>query len=118
MPSMVKRPSHRVEKMSDLVRQEIAQYFVNGSRDPRIGFVTITRVAMSADLQNAKIFYSVYGDAKQKAETAEALDEEMGQIRHHLSAAIKTRHTPKFTFKFDDSIDATIRITELLTGKA
>ena len=110
-----KKTSHRVERMEDLIRKEVAQYLLEGVKDPRIGFVTITRVEMTKDLENAKIYFSVYGSEKEKNETIEALEEDTKRVRHHLGTVLKIRHTPRVQFVVDEGLEASLRVNELLS---
>jgi len=103
--------------MADLIREEVAQYLLDGIKDPRVGFVTVTRVKMTADLQIARVYYSAYGTEKEKAETALGLEESLGQIRSHLAKNIRARFTPRLEFFVDEGLENTYRISELL-GKA
>ena len=83
-------------------------------KDPRLGFVTITRVEITADLRDAKIFYSVLGQEQDYQKTKEALDSALGFIRRLIGQRIKLRFVPEIMFKEDRSIEYSIRIQELL----
>ncbi|MEX2103706.1 MAG: 30S ribosome-binding factor RbfA, partial [Bacilli bacterium] len=82
--------------------------------DPRIGFVTVTAVEATGDLQHAKVFISILGDDEQKEQTLLALNKSKGFLRSEVSKRIRLRHTPELTFVFDQSIEYGSRINQLL----
>lgn len=83
-------------------------------KDPRIGFVTITRVEVSSDLRNAKIYVSIYGSSVEQDATIKVLSSARGYIRSELGKRIRLRHTPEITFKLDTSALKSVRVMELL----
>jgi ribosome-binding factor A len=109
-----RRPGRRPERMADLIREEVASFILNGVKDPRIGFVTITMVKVTPDLQTARIYYSAYGSDKEKKETAEGLEESKGQVRNHLARRMTARYTPKIEFFIDEGLEQSYRVQELL----
>jgi ribosome-binding factor A len=112
-----KRPSHRPNRMADLIRETVASFLVNGgAKDPRIGFVTITQVTMTADLQIARVYYSAYGSDREKKETVFGLSESAGRIRTHLARTLSLRAVPRLEFFIDEGLEHSYRIQELLCG--
>lgn len=111
---LLKKPSHRQDRMGDMIREEVAHFFSQENKDPRIGFITITNVNISKDMQQAKVYYSVYGSEEEKKETQEALAENVGAVRKHLGQAIRARYTPRIEFFVDEGLDNSIRVQELL----
>ncbi len=106
--------SHRPDRMADFVREEVAQFLLNGLKDPRIGFITVTNVKMTVDLKTARVYYSVFGSDKEKQETEEALSESLGKIRSHLSKKMHTRFSPRLEFFVDEGLENSYRVQELL----
>ncbi len=90
--------SDRPAKMGDLIRQVIAKRLEKGLRDPRMGFVTITDVRVTGDLQHASVFYTVYGTDEERADTAAALKAATGLLRTEVGKNITTRLTPTLEF--------------------
>jgi ribosome-binding factor A len=90
--------SPRARKMADLIRQVIAERLQRGLRDPRLGYVTITDVQVTGDLQHASIFYTVLGDDKERADTAAALTAATGMLRSEVGRNITARLTPSLEF--------------------
>lgn len=86
----------------------------NEVKDPRMGFITITRVVVSSDLSSAKIHVSIYGSADEQNATMEALSKAHGYLRSELGKRIRMRHTPDISFKLDTSVVQSIRVMELL----
>lgn len=104
----------RVDRVAELIRNELGNAILGRIRDPRIGFVTVTRVDVSADLQIAKVFYSVLGDADKRARTHEALNHARGFLQKDLAQVLNLRYTPHLTFYLDDSVDQAMEIEGLL----
>jgi ribosome-binding factor A len=109
-----KRPSRRPLRMADLIREEIAGYLIKGNKDPRIGFVTITQVTMTPDLQNARVCYSAYGSEAEKKESGLGLKESAGKIRAHLARVCRVQFIPRIEFFVDEGLEKSYRVQELL----
>src|SRR4029078_11783474 len=87
--------------MADSVKEIIARRLERGVRDPRMGFVTITDVKMTGDLQHASVFYTVYGTDEERADTAAALKAATGMFRSEVGKHITARLTPSLEFIAD-----------------
>jgi len=106
------KPFKRTDRLSELIKQEIAELLVSGAiKDPRIGFVTITRVKVSADLSFADVYYSVMGDWER---TREGLEESKAIIRYHIGRELRIKRLPELRFHEDRSLDHVERIDYLL----
>lgn len=108
----------RREKLQELFKEEASAILQRRLRDPRVGFVSVTDVELSADLRRAKIFVSVLGDEEAKRRTMEGLERAAGFVRSELGRRITLRHTPEILFRLDDSIERGTRITALLREAA
>ncbi len=95
----------RTERISNLIKHELAEAVTKNLCDPRIGFVTITEVRMSDDLKYARVFYSVIGNSEQCMETQKGLEEARGYLQHHLAQALKLRFTPLLSFAYDPTLE-------------
>lgn len=93
--------SHRSAKVADRIKEVVAQQLETKIKDPRLGFVTVTDVQITGDLQNASIFYTVFGDEEARASTAAALKSATGIIRSAVGRELGTRVTPTLTFHED-----------------
>jgi len=100
--------------MADLIRQVVAERLQRGLRDPRLGFVTITDVQVTGDLQHATLFYTVLGDDKERADTAAALTAATGFLRTEVGRNITARLTPSLEFVPDGIPENAIAIEGLL----
>jgi len=83
-------------------------------KDPRIGFVTITRVAVSEDCRLAKIYFSVTGTPAERERSTEGLNSAKGYVRRELGRRMRLKYTPDITFQFDPSIEYAIHIGEVI----
>jgi ribosome-binding factor A len=106
--------SDRPAKMGDLIREVIAKRIEKGLRDPRMGFVTITDVRVTGDLQHASVFYTVYGTDEERADTAAALKSATGMLRTEVGRNITTRLTPSLEFIPDGIPENAAAIDSLL----
>jgi len=93
--------SERAAKMADRIKEIIARRLEKGIKDPRLGFVTITDVRMTGDLQHATIFYTVYGTDEERADSAAALKSATGMLRSEVGRNITSRLTPVIEFQAD-----------------
>jgi ribosome-binding factor A len=82
--------------------------------DPGIGFITLTRVQVSADLQVAKVFYTTLGDPKARVETQKALERATPFFRRQIGARVRLRRVPEVEFRFDETIEHQDRIEQIL----
>ena len=106
---------YRPDRVGDQIRQELSEILSRGEvHDPGIGFITLTRVQVTADLQLARVFYTSLGDEKARKETARALDRATGFFRRQIGARINLRRVPELEFRFDESIANQDRIEQIL----
>ena len=104
----------RKDRVGDLLKREIAQIVQRQLKDPGLGFVTITGAKLSADLKQARIFYSVLGDEDSKKKSASALKRASGFIQSEIGRKLKLRYTPEIFFEFDGSVEYGAHIEELI----
>src|SRR6187402_982559 len=104
----------RARKMADRIKEIVAKRLDKGLRDPRLGFVTITDVRVTGDLQHASIFYTVYGSDEERADTAVALKSATGMIRSEVGKNITARLTPSIEFIADGIPENAALIDSLL----
>ena len=103
----------RSDRVADLVRKEISEMLVKTVKDPRIGFITITRVTVTEDCRSAKGYYSVVGTVAEKERSMEGLDSAKGYIRRELGHRMRLKHIPEIMFQFDPSIEYAVHMGEL-----
>ena len=104
----------RVEKVQELMKQEISQIIQRELKDPRIGFVTVTSVECTGDLREATIYVSPMGSEQQVKDSWAGLNRGLGFIRREIGKRIRLRFTPELTFELDKSLDYSAHIQELL----
>jgi ribosome-binding factor A len=90
--------SERQARLGDRIRVILAERLEKGLRDPRLGFVTITDVRVTGDLQHASVFYTVLGSAEERAASAEALASATGMLRSEVGKHLNVRLTPSLEF--------------------
>lgn len=91
----------RARKLSERIQQVVAQMLDTRIKDPRLGFVTVTDVRVTGDLQHADVFYTVYGDDEARADSAKALESAKGVIRSEVGKQTGIRLTPTLAFHLD-----------------
>lgn len=106
--------SQRPERVGDAIRDELSQVLAREVHDPGIGFITLTRVKVSPDLQVARVYYTTMGDEKAQRETAKALKRAGPFLRRQLGQRIRLRRVPEVEFFYDDSIARGDRIEQIL----
>ena len=104
----------RPDRVGEEIRQELSYALAREVHDPGIGFVTLTRVKVSPDLQVARVFYTIIGDDKAKRDTKRALDRATPFLRRHIAATIRLRRVPELFFQFDESVERQDRIEQIL----
>ncbi len=104
----------RTERVGEQVRNEIAELLTFAVRDPGIGFITITRVRVTPDLQQARVYYTTMGDEKARRETQRGLERARPMIRRHLGRRMRLRRVPELQFFFDESVGRQDRIEQIL----
>ncbi|GAB3806027.1 hypothetical protein GCM10028798_28480 [Humibacter antri] len=104
----------RARKLADRIKEIVAKRLDKGLRDPRLGFVTITDVRVTGDLQHASIFYTVYGTEQERTDTAAALKSATGMLRTEVGRNIQVRLTPSLEFIADAIPENAAHIEDLL----
>lgn len=104
----------RVEKVQELMKQEVSEIILRELKDPRIGFVTVTSVECTGDLREAKIYVSLMGSEQQVKDCWAGLQSSLGFVRREIGKRIRLRFTPELSFVIDKSLDYSAHIQELL----
>lgn len=104
----------RQERIEELIRQEVCEILRAKVNDPRVGFVSVTGVDISPDLENAYIYVSILGDEKQKQEAIKGLYSATKFIRGELGKRLELRLTPNIRFFRDDSLERGSRVLSLI----
>ncbi|WP_078380858.1 30S ribosome-binding factor RbfA [Sutcliffiella halmapala] len=104
----------RSNRVGEQMKKELSDIIGRKIKDPRVGFVTVTDVQVTGDLQQAKIFISVLGNDDQRQDTLIGLAKAKGFIRSEIGRRIRLRKTPELFFEFDESIEYGNRIENLI----
>lgn len=104
----------RRERVAEQVHHELSQIIQHDVRDPRIGWVTVTRVEMSPDLCYAKVYISVLGDDQAERTSISVLERAKPFLRRELGRRVRLRQTPELQLRLDHSIEHSQRIMDLL----
>src|SRR6478735_2783730 len=104
----------RPDRVGDQIRSELASLLSREVHDPGVGFVTLTRVQVSPDLQQARVMYTALGDDKSRANTARALQRAVPFLRRQLGARLRLKRAPELKFVYDESVAGQDRIEQIL----
>jgi ribosome-binding factor A len=104
----------RVERVNQELKKVISEVILLEVKDSRIGLITITHVQISADLKQAKVYYTVLGDENKREEAKRGLDSANGFIRQSLAHKMRMKAIPELVFFFDDTLERTIKVEEML----
>jgi len=114
----VEAVSRRAKRVAQLIRQEVGGILVAELQDPRIGFVTLTRVEISADLRNARLFVSILGSEKQQWTALRGLNSARRRIRRALGERLQLRRVPEVSFEIDRGVKHSLKISGMLADLA
>jgi ribosome-binding factor A len=105
----------RPDRVADQLRGELATLIAREVHDPGIGFITITRVQVTSDLQLARVHYTVLGDEKARATSAQALGRAVPFLRRQIGSRLRLKRAPDLKFIYDDSVAGQDRIEQILS---
>lgn len=106
--------AQRASRMADRIKVIVAQALDRRIKDPRLGFVTVTDARVTNDLQHATIYYTVFGTAEEKADSARALESAKGILRSEVGKNITARLTPTLAFVADEIPEAASHLEDVL----
>ena len=106
--------SRRSERVAEAIRREASLLMKHEVRDPRIGFVTITKATITDDLRNAVIYYSVLGEEGKKRLAHKGLQSALPFLKKEIGDRLGLRYTPEIRIKVDDAMEKVEKIEKLL----
>jgi ribosome-binding factor A len=106
--------SQRPTRVGEQIREDLTELLAREVHDPGIGFITVTRVEVTPDLQIARAYYTCLGDDKAKRESKRALERAAPFLRRQLGRRLRLRRTPELQFFYDESIERHDRIERIL----
>ena len=104
----------RTERVGSLLQMELSKLILERIKDPRLGFITITHVKVTADLKSAVVFFSVLGDQKKKNDSLAVLRRAAGFLQKEVHHILNLRYTPHLQFELDDMVDKSFEIEEVI----
>jgi ribosome-binding factor A len=108
----------RPDRVAEQIRSELANLLTREVHDPGIGFVTLTRVHVTPDLQLARVMYTVLGDAKSRTASAKALERATPFLRRHIGSRLRLKRAPELKFVYDEAVEGQDRIEQILNELA
>lgn len=105
---------YKIERLQQVIKLKVSQLIMRDLQDPRMGIVTITYVKLARDLSTCIVGYSVLGGPSEKSKCAHALEDARGWIQREVASILRTRRAPQLTFRFDESIEGSVRVAEIL----
>lgn len=104
----------RLARLQEQIKEHLAMLLLRDLADPKLGFITVTRVELDAEFTQCKAYWSVLGKPTARAESAQALDRARGYCQREMGKALHTRSVPHLEFVFDEGIEGAIRTNQLL----
>lgn len=104
----------RPDRVADQIRAELALLLSREVHDPGIGFLTLTRVQVTPDLQVARVFYTALGDEKARKDSARAIARAVSFLRRQIGSRLRLKRVPELHFIYDESIAGQDRVEQLL----
>lgn len=109
-----KKGKKRPSRVAEAVKNELSALLVQKTRDPALASIALSRVLISDDLKNAKIYYRVMGDEKTARLAGKGLERARGFMRSHLAKSLNLRYTPALQFYYDETADKADEVERLL----
>lgn len=106
--------STRPARVGDQLRQELSELLAREVHDPGIGFLTITHVKVTPDLQTARVYYTTLGDEKARQGSRRALERAAPFLRRQIGRRLRLKRVPELEFFFDEAIERGDRIEQIL----
>ena len=107
-------PKIRAEKVAKFLKQRVSTMILRELQDPRLGFITVTKVKVANDLRSAVIYVSVLGTPADRNKSLRALEKARGFIQRVIADDLDTYTTPEIQFRYDESIEGAIRVSRIV----
>lgn len=106
----------RIARIEQQIKERVANLLLHEIADPRVGFVTVSRVEVDKEMQRCIVYWSILGDDTARKLTDDALRNATGFLRREVAAVLHTRTVPKIEFRHDESVTGSIEMQKLLDG--
>jgi ribosome-binding factor A len=103
-----------MRRVNEAVKEVLSSHLVQGLKDPRIGFVTVTGVDTSPDLRTARVYVSVLGSEDERAAALDGLRSSRGFLQAQIAHELRMKRTPALTFQYDETVERADRMTRLI----
>jgi ribosome-binding factor A len=103
-----------MRRVNEAVKEVLSSQLVEGMKDPRIGFVTVTGVETSPDLRFARVYVSVLGDEDERRATLDALASSRGFLQARIGEQLRMKRTPALSFQYDETVERADRMSRLI----
>ncbi len=107
-------PGDRMRRVNEALREVLSVRIAAGLKDPRVGFVTVTAVDTSPDIQHARVYVSVLGTEEEREESLEGLASSRGYLQAIIAKELRLKRTPTLEFAHDEALERGMRISRLL----
>jgi ribosome-binding factor A len=105
----------RIQRLESQIQHRVAEILMRELQDPKLGMVTVCRVELDSEFTQCKVYWSVFGTDKQKAQTRGALSRARGFVQREVGASLSTRTVPHLEFVFDESIAGAVKMQDTLS---
>ena len=105
----------RIQRLESQIQHRVAEILMRELQDPKLGMVTVCRVELDSEFTQCKVYWSVFGTDKQKAQTRGALSRARGFVQREVGASLSTRTVPHLEFVFDESIAGAVKLQDTLS---
>ena len=106
--------SQRPSRVGEQIREDLSELLARQVHDPGIGFLTITRVEVTSDLQSARVYYTILGDSEARKQTSRALGRATPFLRRQLGSRLRLRRIPELQFFYDENVERLDRVERIL----
>jgi ribosome-binding factor A len=107
--------SRRTERLGGQIRNEVARVIASELKDPRLGFITVTRVELTSDLRYARVFVGALGEEGDRGASLAVLRRAAGFVRREIGRRLRIRYAPEIDFRYDRGLEATDRVARVLS---
>jgi ribosome-binding factor A len=106
--------SRRLSRVEEACKEELAEILQREIKDPRVGFVTITGVKLTADLRHAKVFLSIFGTEQESQQSMDGLESAKGYLRSQLGKHLRLKYLPEIEYVHEHVAEEALRLEELM----
>lgn len=106
--------SRRIDRLEEACKEELSEILRRETKDPRVGFVTITQVKLTADLRHARVYVSIMGTDEEVQRTLAGLESAKGHLRTRLGKHLRLKYLPEIEFNYDQVTQEALRLEKVM----